>query len=80
MNGARAARPPVYLDGYCRLLQLRVRPPSQYGGRASQSCGMSPIGAPGGAGDGRIIHRHDWLAAGRSRKRLMSAAISVCCA
>src|SRR4051812_26484482 len=52
---------------------------SQPAGLASQSCGISPIGAPGGAsgvacGNGRAG------SSGRSRKRLMSAAISCRCA
>ena len=41
---------------------------------------MSPIGAPGGAGDGGMIRPPAASTIGRSRKRLMSAAISVCCA
>ena len=54
--------------------------PSQCGGRASQSWPMSPIGAPGGAGDGGTIRPPMASTIGRSRKRLMSAAISVRCA
>lgn len=47
------------------------------GGGASQSIGMSPIGAPGGASGGGMMCQ---TSAGRSRNRLMSAAISVRCA
>src|ERR1039458_7342943 len=49
----------------------------QSGGGASQSIGVSPMGAPGGASGAGMTR---CVSAGRSRKRLISAASCRCCA